>query len=78
MSSKAAILRACKQAGGQTALARKLGIRTQSTVSSWIARGRVPAEKVLLIEAATGVPRHDLRPDLYPRDKYAAESRASV
>jgi DNA-binding transcriptional regulator YdaS (Cro superfamily) len=30
------------------------------------ATGRVPAERVLSIEAATGVPRHELRPDLYP------------
>ncbi|HGM5182253.1 TPA: transcriptional regulator [Pseudomonas aeruginosa] len=27
---------------------------------------RVPAELVLPIEAATGVSRHELRPDLYP------------
>ena len=29
---------------------------------------RVPAEYVLRIEAATGVSRHDLRPDIYPRE----------
>lgn len=29
---------------------------------------RVPAEYVLKIEAATGVSRHDLRPDIYPRE----------
>ena len=34
-------------------------------VSYWKVRG-VPAHQVLLIEAATGVSRRDLRPDLYP------------
>ena len=31
----------------------------------WRQRGRVPADRVVAIEAATGVPRHRLRPDLY-------------
>jgi DNA-binding transcriptional regulator YdaS (Cro superfamily) len=35
-------------------------------------RERVPAERVLAIEAATGVPRHELRPDIYPPDEYRA------
>jgi DNA-binding transcriptional regulator YdaS (Cro superfamily) len=30
-------------------------------------KSELPAEYVLAVEAATGVPRHDLRPDLYPR-----------
>lgn len=64
--SKEAIKRACKIFGGQTALAAALGVGRQSTVASWINRGKVPAEKVLKIEALTGVSRHDLRPDLYP------------
>jgi len=59
---------ACDIAGGVTALARRLGVG-QPTVSNWIARGRVPVEpvnQVLAIEAATGVSRHKLRPDIYP------------
>ena len=48
-------------AGGVSELARKLGI-SQPSVSSWT---RVPAERVLLVEAATGVDRQVLRPDLY-------------
>ncbi|MDN7894521.1 YdaS family helix-turn-helix protein [Burkholderia cepacia] len=59
------IQRAAQAAGGQSALARKLGCTPQS-VSKMCATGRVPAERVLSIEAATGVPRHELRPDLYP------------
>lgn len=70
--SKKALLRACEAAGGQSALARALGLRSQGSVSSWIAKGRVPAERVLPIEELTGVSRHDLRPDLYPKESRAA------
>jgi DNA-binding transcriptional regulator YdaS (Cro superfamily) len=37
----------------------------KSTVMRWELR-RVPAERVLEVERVTGVPRHELRPDLYP------------
>jgi TorA maturation chaperone TorD len=52
---------AIRAAGGVGALARKLGI-SQPSVSSW---PRVPAERVLSVEAATGIDRSTLRPDLY-------------
>ena len=59
------IEKAIQVLGTQKALAEKLGVRTQA-VTKW--RKRVPAERVLGIEAATGgvVSRHELRPDLYP------------
>jgi len=52
---------AIRAAGGVGALARKIGI-AQPSVSNW---GRVPAERVLLVEAVTGIDRGMLRPDLY-------------
>src|SRR6478735_6728998 len=52
---------AIRVAGGVGALARKIGI-SQPSVSNW---SRVPAERVLSVEAATGVTRAILRPDLY-------------
>lgn len=52
---------AIRVAGGVGALAKKLGI-SQPSVSNW---SRVPAERVLSVEAATGVSRAMLRPDLY-------------
>lgn len=55
------IEKAIGAAGGVGALARKLGI-AQPSVSNW---SRVPAERVIAVEAATGVPRTVLRPDLY-------------
>lgn len=52
---------AIRAVGGVTELARRLGI-SQPSVSNW---ARVPAERVLTIEALTGVGRAILRPDLY-------------
>ena len=52
---------AIRAAGGATELARRIGI-SQPSVSNW---SRVPAERVLSVEAATGVARAILRPDLY-------------
>lgn len=51
-------------AGGAAAVARKLGIKYQS-VQDWIARGQVPAQRVIEIEKLTGVSRHRLRPDVF-------------
>lgn len=52
---------AIRAAGGVSELAREIGI-SQPSVSNWI---RVPAERVVSVETATGVGRAILRPDLY-------------
>ena len=44
--------------------AKRCGVKYQA-VQKW--RKRIPAERVLLIESISGVSRHELRPDLYPR-----------
>jgi TorA maturation chaperone TorD len=54
---------AIRGAGGVSALARKIGI-SQPSLSNW---RRVPADRVLSVEAITGVDRAVLRPDLYGR-----------
>lgn len=75
--------KAIQAAGGVRALARELGI-SQPAISSW---KRVPADRVVSIEAASGVPRSELRPDLYqasesavlvdePQDEIAPEDAA--
>src|SRR3989442_11768981 len=51
---------AIRAVGGVTELARRIGI-SQPSVSNW---SRVPAERVLSLDAATGVTRGILRPDL--------------
>jgi TorA maturation chaperone TorD len=52
---------AIRVVGGVSELARKLGI-SQPSVSGWT---RVPPERVLAVEEATGIDRATLRPDLY-------------
>jgi TorA maturation chaperone TorD len=52
---------AIRAAGGVGLLARSIGI-SQPSVSNW---SRVPAERVLSVEKATGIDRAVLRPDLY-------------
>lgn len=68
--------RACEVAGGQKPLADLIGT-TQSQVWYWLERAKkgVPAEFVLSIEDKTGIPRYDLRPDLWrrPEDVPASE-----
>ncbi|RXT54131.1 molecular chaperone [Bradyrhizobium betae] len=54
--------RAIDAAGGVALLARKIGI-SQPSISNW---SKIPAQRVVAVEAATGVPRAELRPDLYP------------
>ena len=62
-----AISKAVERVGGQSALAKMLGISSQA-VNKMFSSGKVPAERVLAIEKASGVSRHELRPDIYPVD----------
>lgn len=62
--------RAIEAAGGVRALARALGI-SQPAISSW---KRIPSDRVVAVEAATGIARAELRPDLYA----AAEASVTV
>lgn len=57
-------------AGGQSALARELGITPQA-VQGWCLRNRTPAEWVIRVEQIVKgkITRHELRPDLYPIEK---------
>lgn len=52
-----------RERGAQKALAEALGV-DRVTLWRW-ARGTVPADKLIDVERATGIPRGDLRPDLY-------------
>ena len=54
--------RAIKKAGGVNALAKDLNVTPQA-ISQW---DEVPPLKVLAVEIASGIPRHELRPDIYP------------
>ncbi len=52
---------AIRAAGSVSELARRIGI-SQPSVSNW---DRIPADRVLSVESATGVSRAVLRPDLF-------------
>ena len=66
----AGLCHAINAAGGVAQLARKIGI-AQPSVSNW---NRVPAQRVIAVEVATGVSRQQLRPDLY--SELAVENHA--
>jgi DNA-binding transcriptional regulator YdaS (Cro superfamily) len=58
---------AITRVGSQSALAKICGC-TPGNINQLVQKkSDLPAEYVLAVEAATGVPRHALRPDLYPR-----------
>lgn len=80
-SMKEALQRAVDAAGGQAKLARMLNETaphkppvSQALIWDWLNRAErvATAERVLDIEKVTGVSRHELRPDLYPREGRAA------
>jgi len=67
----AGLEQAIKAAGGVASLARAIGI-AQPSVSGW---SRIPAERVLAVEALTRLQRSVLRPDLYgpPEDQVSTK-----
>lgn len=72
--SRDALLQAIEKAGSQAKLAELLAVG-QTAISNWLNReSGVPAKRVLSIEAATGVSRHELRPDLYPPMRRATDA----
>lgn len=64
MDTRDALNTAIERVGGTCAMGRALGI-THVAVSRW---EETPVRRVLEIERLTGVSRHDLRPDIYPRE----------
>ena len=70
----AGLEQAIRAAGGVGSLARAIGI-AQPSVSAW---SRIPAERVLAVEALTRVHRIVLRPDLYGAPEDQVSSKAQV
>ena len=54
--------KAIEAIGGISELARRLGLQRQA-VSQWT---QVPAGRMLMVQALTGIPLCELRPDLWP------------
>jgi DNA-binding transcriptional regulator YdaS (Cro superfamily) len=55
---------AIKAVGGGSALARAVGV-TRFAVNQWRTAG-VPALRVSDVSRLTGIPLHELRPDIFP------------
>jgi DNA-binding transcriptional regulator YdaS (Cro superfamily) len=72
------LIEAIATAGGLERLGLAIGITAQA-VWKW---NRVPANRVIAVERATGIPRERLRPDIFgaprphPRSRRAAEFAA--
>ncbi len=64
--------------GGQTALANMLGVKQQH-VYGWLNRsgGLVPSDYVFQIEKKTGIPCWEIRPDLYPPERFSKRGSKS-
>jgi len=64
--------RACVAAGGGAQLARQIGV-TRFAVQQWLTNA-IPAARVPAVSRVTGIPMHQLRPDLFdvPHDSAAA------
>lgn len=58
--------------GGPAKVARLLGLKSHSSVLRWT---KVPERRIVALEAATGIPREELRPDLFKRTP-AQEARS--
>lgn len=65
-----ALQRAIKNVGGLVGLAEPLGVSIQA-ISQW---DEVPPLRVLAVERISGVPRSELRPDLYPAESVEART----
>jgi TorA maturation chaperone TorD/DNA-binding transcriptional regulator YdaS (Cro superfamily) len=70
----AGLEQAIKAAGGVASLARAIGI-AQPSVSAW---SRIPAERVLAVEAFTRIQRSILRPDLYGSSEAQVASNPEI
>lgn len=69
-----AALKAAVSYAGVTSLAKAAGV-SPPTIYTWYRSGRIPAERVLAVEKATGISRHELRPDIYPVEDHHQAAR---
>lgn len=76
--ARVAFKRAVFMLGNQSKMAELLGITRQAVSHRMTGRIHMPvqsAEELRLIEEATGIKAHQLRPDLYPREEDTSPPR---
>ena len=49
---------------GLSRLAREVGVKPQA-VFYWVTAERMPADRAVAVHDATGIPLHEMRPDLW-------------
>ena len=59
--------------GGPSKVGKQLGLHHASVIE-WRKTGQVPVAHVLRLEQITGIPRHQLRPDVYPAPEAASSA----
>ncbi len=64
MTRKTGIQRAIKAAGGQSELARQIGV-TYQAVQRWARTGHIPYKRCMAIKKKTGIKLSVLRPDIW-------------
>jgi DNA-binding transcriptional regulator YdaS (Cro superfamily) len=57
-------------AGGVGKLAGLLGV-SHSSVCDWRRADRIPVERAIAISDALDIPRHEIRPDIWPEPRAA-------
>jgi DNA-binding transcriptional regulator YdaS (Cro superfamily) len=67
------LIAAVDQAGGYSAVAAQLKSKNGKPVSrqavwEWVNKTEVPATRVVELERIIGVPRHQIRPDVFPAE----------
>lgn len=67
--------RAVRLAGGQSELARAIGLSPQA-VQQWVASDRISHKRYVAVARLTGVPAHELRPDLHLPEQQQAPRTA--
>jgi len=69
MVKETATQRAIRLAGGASAVAQAMSIRSLESVYKWIRLDKVPPGRVVMLEQLTRghVTRHELRPDIFGR-----------
>ena len=60
--------------GTITTMAKKLGT-TKENVSQWV---DLPARRCLVVHKQTGIPLHELRPDIYPKPPKPPRKRSAL
>jgi YdaS antitoxin of YdaST toxin-antitoxin system len=76
MNREQQIKDAIEKAGGYAEVGRLLGGESRAAVWAWANLNRVPAEKVVKLEGIIGLPRHVIRPDVFPVPETQPEAAA--